>query len=139
MKPATVNANEVIARYLGGERVVSIAESLHISRQRVYQLLGDNVKKDGRSHRKIKSLDTSPYVNLREWLKSKDSPNYVTFLRAVFGGANPQTVGRMRTLLDGGEQASLTVQSVRRMEQITGMTFDQIFFKEDYPHDQQRL
>ena len=140
MKAATVvNRDEIIARYKGGESVVSIAASFGVCRQRIYQLLGNAVPKDGRSRRKAKAVEETPYVNLKAWINRKDTPTYTDFVRAVFGGVNEQTFPRFRKILEGGEQAHVTVQNIRRMEQITGMTFDQIFFKEDHHNDQQRL
>lgn len=140
MTPATtLSRDEIIARYKGGESVVSIAASFGVCRQRIYQVLGDSVPKDGRSKRKVKAIEDTPYVNLKAWLNRKDTIPYVTFVRSVFGGANTLTISRFRKILEGGEQANLTIGNIRRMEQITGMTFDQIFFKEDTPHDQQRL
>lgn len=140
MKPASkLNRDEIIARYKGGESVVSIAASFGVCRQRIYQLLGDAVPRDGRSHRKVKAVEDTPYVNLKAWLNRKDTVSYITFTRSVFGGANTQTINRLKKILEGGEQANLTIGNIRRMEQITGMTFDQIFFKEDHPHDQHRL
>lgn len=123
----------------GGESVVSIAASFGVCRQRIYQVLGDTVPKDGRSRRKNKAIENTPYVNLKAWLKRKDTIPYVTFVRSVFGGASTLTISRFRKIMEGGEHANLTVQNIRRMEQITGMTFDQIFFKEDHHNDQQRL
>lgn len=140
MKAATVvNRDEIIARYKGGESVVSIAASFGVCRQRIYQLLGDTVPKDGRSNRKIKAIEDTPYVNLKAWLNRKDTIPYVTFVRSVFGGTNTLTISRFRKVLEGGEQANLTIGNIRRMEQLTGMTFDQIFFKEDHHNDQQRI
>ena len=140
MKPAsTLNRDEIIERYKNRESVVSIAASFGVCRQRIYQVLGDAVPKDGRSRRKVKAIEDTPYVNLKAWLNRKDTVSYITFARSVFGGANTQTISRFRKILEGGEQANLTIGNIRRMEQLTGMTFDQIFFKEDHPHDQQRL
>lgn len=140
MTPATtLSRDEIIARYKGGEPVVSIAQSYGVSRQRIYQVLGDSVPKDGRSQRKVKAIEDTPYVNLKAWLNRKDTMTFTEFVRAVFGGVNEQTFPRFRKILEGGEQAHITVHNIRRMEQITGMTFDQIFFKEDSNHDQQRL
>lgn len=140
MKPAsTLNRDEIVARYKGRESVVSIAASFGVSRQRIYQVLGDAVPKDGRSRRKAKAVEETPYVNLKAWLNRKDTIPYVTFVRSVFGGVNTITISRFRKVLEGGEQANLTIGNIRRMEQITGMTFDQIFFKEDHNNDQQRL
>lgn len=140
MKPAsTLNRDEIVARYKGGESVVSIAANFGVCRQRIYQVLGAAVPKDGRSRRKIKSIEDTPYVNLKAWLNRKDTVSYITFTRSVFGSANTQIINRFKKILEGGEQANLTIGNIRRMEQITGMTFDQIFFKEDHHHDQQRL
>lgn len=140
MKPAsTLNRDEIIERYKNRESVVSIAASFGVCRQRIYQVLGDAVPKDGRSRRKIKAIEDTPYVNLKAWLNRKNTLSYVTFTRSVFGGANTYTIKRFKKILEGGKQANLTIGNIRRMEQLTGMTFDQIFFKEDHHNDQQRL
>lgn len=89
------DALQIIALYKSGTSAADIAEMYHVSRQRVYQILGSDVKKI-RNSRKNAALEA---------------------------------------VLSGSPRVALTIRAIRKMEEVTGMPFDQIFFKEDEPRD----
>ena len=128
------DALQIIALYKSGTSAADIAEMYHVSRQRVYQILGSDVKRI-RNSRKNAALEATPYVNLKAWLERRDTESYTSFIVDVFGGTNPVTMRRMEAVLSGSPRVALTIRAIRKMEEVTGMPFDQIFFKEDEPRD----
>lgn len=128
------DALQIIALYKSGTSASDIAQKYKISRQRVYQILGGDVKKI-RNSRRNAALETTPYVNLKAWLERRDTECYTSFIVDVFGGTNPVTMRRMEAVLSGSSHVPLTIRTIRKMEEVTGMSFDQIFFREDEPHD----
>ena len=118
---------DVMARFKNGESQADIARSYGVTRQCIQLIVrGNGYKGSENPH-----VRKSPYKNLRDWLRREDTPSYTAFMFEIFGGANPDTIKRMKSILSGSDKIILTIGNIRRMEQVTGMTFDEIFYKEE--------
>lgn len=116
---------EIYELYKAGERPAVIQSRFGITRQTMHNAISKAILlNQGLGRRLPKSVEQSPYVNLREWLRDASHPNVSMFCREVFGNTN--TVRFLR-IMSGGEQAHLTVSNIRRMEKLTGMPFSQLF------------
>ena len=118
---------EILRRFKNGERQADIARAYGVTRQCIQHI----IKNNGYMGRENQHVLNTPYKNLREWLRREDTPSYTAFMFEVLGGANPQTIARMKSILKGGDMVKLTIGNIRKMEQVTGMTFDEIFYKEE--------
>lgn len=116
---------EILRRFKSGERQADIARRYGVTRQCIQHIVRNN----GYKCHENKTVRETPYKNLREWLRREDTPSYTAFMFEVLGGANPQTIARMKSILKGGDMVKLTIGNIRKMEQVTGMSFDEIFFK----------
>ena len=117
---------DIMIRFSNGEKQADIARSYGVTRQCV-QII---IKSNGYKGRENPHVMKSPYTNLREWLRREDTPSYTAFMCEILGGANPHTIEKMKSILSGKEKVMLTIGNIRKMEEVTGMTFDEIFFKE---------
>ena len=118
---------EIMRRFKSGERQSDIARSYCVTRQCIQRILRNN----GYKCHENKTVRETPYKNLREWLRREDTPSYTAFMFEIFGGANPNAIKRMKSILSGKDKVNLTIGNIRKMEQVTGMTFDEIFYKEE--------
>ena len=116
---------EILRRFKNGERQADIARAYGVTRQCIQHIVRNN----GYKCHENKTVRETPYKNLREWLRREDTPSYTAFMFKVLGGSNPQTIDRMKSILKGGDKVSVTIGCIRKMEQVTGMSFDEIFFK----------
>lgn len=73
----------------------------------------------------------SPYVNLRKWILDESNPvTYTDMLKAVMGGSTSDTTRQMKQIVAGAEHCYVTIHQIRKMLALTGMTFEELFYRE---------
>ena len=73
----------------------------------------------------------SPYVNLRKWILDESNPvTYTDMLKAVMGGNTSDTTRQMKQIVSGAEHCYVTIHQIRKMLSLTGMTFEELFYRE---------
>ena len=124
---------EIYKLYQAGERPAVIQSRFGITRQTMYNSISKAILlNQGCGRRLSKDIEHSPYVNLRNWLKNTSNPSPAKLCLYVFGGSDTTKLNR---LMRGAEQSSLTIGNIFRMEQLTGMPFDVIFYREPVKED----
>lgn len=124
---------EIYKLYQAGERPAVIQSRFGITRQTMYNAISKAIiLNQGCGRRLSKDIEQSPYVNLKNFLKNPSNPSPAKLCLYVFGGTDTTKFNR---LMHGAEQSSLTIGNIFRMEQLTGMPFDVIFYREPVKED----
>lgn len=119
---------EIYELYKAGERPAVIQSRFGITRQTMYNAISKAILlNQGCSRRLSKDIEQSPYVNLKNFLKNPLNPSPAKLCLHVFGGSDTT---KLNSIMRGTEQSSLTIGNIFRMEQLTGMPFDVIFYRE---------
>lgn len=124
---------EIYELYKAGVRTATIKARFGITRQTLYNAISKAILlNQGCGRRLSKDIEQSPYVNLKNYLKNPSNPTPTKLCLYVFGGTDTTKLNR---LMRGTEQSSLTIGNIFRMEQLTGMPFDVIFYREPVKED----
>lgn len=137
-RTANVSAyrNEICERFDAGEAAEHLAREYNCSRQYIYLLVkkrkeaeGGTSKKRGRPRGgRTAYFHSCPYPNLKAWLE-EGRIGISQLTKEVFGSYTTDTSRKIRRMIDG-TRTTLTIHNIRKLEEATGMAFDEIFFQE---------
>lgn len=119
-----ISTKEVFEMRKAGMTYKAIADRYGVSRQYIQQVAPASVAR--KSHAEI---ETIPYKGIYQFLKENPRLSLVGFYRAITGGAYRNSTERVRNVIHGREDCRLSITEIRRLLEITGMTFDELFEK----------
>lgn len=116
----TIDIEKAMKMREEGKTLEEIGEYFGVSKQRAHAIIG-GYKKANPLYKKIK------YKGLRKWFKENDV-TFSKFARMVGANFSPSYVRQIQNWLsEGGEGRKFTVDQIKTMLELTGMTFEELF------------
>lgn len=106
-----------------GKTYNEIAAIYGLSRQRVYQIL----RKGGKRYFRYISKHLIKYTGLRNWMNT-NKISFNELITRVFGYYHPEHYKRLSDRLKSGH---LPLPLIKKILEITGLTFEECFMEED--------
>lgn len=121
---SSIDIDKAIEMRNNGATYEEIGAHFGVSRQRVHTALG-SFKKNAQLYAKIK------YKGLKKWFKETDA-SFSSFSKLVGMRSDSAYVRKVQNwLTEGGERdRTFTIEQIKKMLEVTGMTFEELFEEE---------
>lgn len=122
----TINIDEAIKMRNEGATYEEIGQHFGVSRQRIHTLLGGgDFKKNAQQYTKIK------YKGLKKWFRETNT-TFSGFARLIGAKNTTAYIRKIQNwLTEGGERdRTFTIDQIKKMLEVTGMTFEELFEEE---------
>lgn len=111
-----------------GYSLQKIANMYGISRQRVHQIIGKEVK-ENRTRRRNVEIENVKFKGIYEYLRDNPEVTYSAIFRKITGNdGNIKRAERFAKFLHSkGDNGKLTIGQIKRLSELTGKTFEELF------------
>ena len=113
---------KMIEMHIQGLSYVEIGQKMGISRQRVFQIIGD-VRKG--SHRTITEKECV-YVGIRNWM-NENKISRTALLRKIYGTIHSDQYHSLKSALKGSNCSKYVIDNILKA---TGLTYEEAFKKD---------
>jgi len=115
-----------------GYSLQKIANMYGISRQRVHQIIGKEVK-ENRTRRRNVEIENVKFKGIYEYLRDNPEVTYSAIFRKITGSdGNIKRADRFVQFLHSkGDNGKLTIGQIKRLSELTGKTFEELFERRD--------
>ena len=115
-----------------GYNLQKIANKYGISRQRVHQIIGKEVK-ENKTRRRNVEIENVKFKGIYEYLRDNPEVTYYAIFRKITG--NDRNIKRankfVHFLHSKGDKGKLTIGQIKRLSELTGKTFEELFERRD--------
>lgn len=122
---------EMFAMRLDGYTLQEIGDKYGITRERVRQILTTVACRKANIRKVTENLK---YPNLSKWMRDNDVSMGELWVKMGNKPANSGTT-KISRLLKGDASLGLRMDQIKKILEITGMTFEEAFAEEDVSHD----
>ena len=106
-----------------GATYKEIADRFGVTKQAVHL----SMKNHGRIRRRHDAIfESCPYRGLRRYLTENKKIRLTEMSCAIFGSSDEKSRAKTRRLIEG-DNVSLTINNIRRLEKLAGLGFDELF------------
>lgn len=115
-----------------GYSLQKIANMYGISRQRVHRIIGKEVK-ENRTRRRNVEIENVKFKGIYEYLRDNPEITYSTIFRKITGsnGDIKRADRFVRFLHSKSDNGKLTIGQIKRLSELTGKTFEELFERRD--------
>ena len=104
-----------------------IADIYHLSRQRVYQIIGkENVRRNN------VQIENIVYKGIYDFMCENPKISFSAIVRKIMGNSDKKkTRFFIRFLHNTTDEGKLTIGQIKRLSELTGKTFEELFERRD--------
>ena len=122
-----MSCRQMVQKRLEGYTFQEIADELGVSRQCVHEKLTKYDKKLLGMRGKGFDINTIIYKGFYEHFRDDDYESLTSFMKKIFGN-HSKYLGKLRNFLTGEHKdARFSVPQIKRMMEVTGKSFDELF------------